>query len=103
VLAVSALLTGQHARLGHVDDVGELADLDVTLVDVSAFSTGMGHFTLGDSPSLIAITGAIGDINAAFGRDPAARPGLLPGTVMTVRQATQIVLSPLDRLSQTPQ
>jgi len=99
-LAVSALLTGQHERLGHIGDVSKLAEFDVTVLDVSAFSTGLGHFALGDSPALIRLVGSIGEVDAAFGRDPSARPGLLPGTVINIRRATQIVLNPLERLAQ---
>jgi len=96
VLALSAILTGQHERLGHLGDAGVLADLDVTLVDVSAFSTGTGHFNLGDSPALIQIAASMPNVDAAFGRDPSARPGLLPGSVMTFRRATQVVLRPVE-------
>ena len=100
VLRISGLLTGRHERLGRIGGVDTLADLDVTVVDVSAFAAGLGHFTLGDSPALIRIVEGIDDIDDAFGQDPASRPGLLPGTAMTVRRATQIVLSPLEELGQ---
>jgi len=99
VLALSGVLTGQHERLGHLSDASVLADLDVTLVDVSAFSTGSGHFNLGDSPALIQIVSSMNNVDAAFGRDPSARPGLLPGSIMTFRRATQVVLRPVELLA----
>lgn len=98
-LAISGLLTGQGERLGTLRDIGALADLEVTVLDVSAFSQGLGHFALGDSPALIRLLTVLGEVDAAFGRDPSARPGLLPGTVLTIRRATQIVLQPLDTLA----
>jgi esterase/lipase superfamily enzyme len=99
VLALSAVLAGQHERLGHLGDASVLSDLDVTLVDVSAFSTGTGHFNLGDSPALISLAASMQNVDAAFGRDPAARPGLLPGSIMNFRRATQIVLRPVELLA----
>lgn len=99
-LAISALLTGQNERLGNVTEVSELAEFDVTVLDVSAFSTGLGHFALGDSPALIRLLSVLGDVSAAFNRDPWARPGLLPGTILTVRRATQIILQPLETLAE---
>ncbi len=101
-LAISSLLAGRHARLGRIRDLSEVADFDVTVVDVSAFTggLGLGHFALATSPSLIRIAAAIDDIHDAFGRDPSASPGLLPGTIMTVRRATEVVLDPFDGTAQ---
>lgn len=98
-LAISALLTGEGERLGSVADIAGLAEFQVTVLDVSAFSTGLGHFALGDSPALIRLLSVLGDVSAAFNRDPWARPGLLPGTILTVRRATQIILAPLETLA----
>jgi hypothetical protein len=41
----------------------------------------------------------LGSLNAAFQGEQAGRPGLLPGTVLTVQNATQIILSPVTALS----
>ena len=46
-LALSARLTGQRDRLGNAT-ASELSDIEVTLVDVTEFSKGAGHFTIGD-------------------------------------------------------
>lgn len=100
-LAVSALLAGESERLGSVSDVADLAEFEVTVLDVSAFSTGLGHFALGDSPALIRLLSVLGDVSAAFNRDPWARPGLLSGTILTVRRATQIILKPIETLADT--
>jgi len=100
-LAISALLTGQSERLGTLADVGALSDYEVTVLDVSAFSSGIGHFALGDSPALIRLLSVLGDVSAAFDRDPRARPGLLPGTILTVRRATRIILFPFETLAES--
>jgi esterase/lipase superfamily enzyme len=99
VLALSARLTGQRDRLGTIADIDEIADLKVTVLDTTAFSSGIGHFNAGTSPGLLAILGRLGEVDAAFARDRAGRAGVLPGVVLTVQNATQIVLAPVTALS----
>lgn len=95
ILRLSARLTGQAERLGSLSDVTKVADLKVTFLDVGEFSSGAGHFTVGDSPALILLMDRIGEIEGAFERDRISRVGLLSGVVLTVQNATQIVLSPV--------
>lgn len=95
VLRLSALVTGQTGRLGSLDDVTDLSDLDVTYVDVAAFSKGDGHFVPGTSPALIKLLNRVADVDRAFDNDAAGRTGLLPGAILTVRNATRIILSPV--------
>lgn len=95
LLGLSARLTGQSERLGNLPDVSRIADLEVTFFETAAFSTGVGHFTLGDSPALIQLIARIGEVDAAFGSDQQDRVGLLPGVVLTVQSATQVVLAPV--------
>lgn len=99
-LALSARLTGQKDRLGTLEDVSKVADLKVTLFEVGAFSTGGGHFTPGDSPVLIQLLGRLADVDAAFARDRTGRTDLISGTVLTLQQATRIVLSPVTALAE---
>jgi esterase/lipase superfamily enzyme len=98
-LGLSARLTGERDRLGNLADPREVADLDVTLVDTTAFSVGGGHFNVGNSPALIAILGNIGDVDAAFAAEASGKTGLLGGVVLTVQDATQIVMSPVTALA----
>lgn len=99
VLRLSALITGQQGRLGSLDDVNRLSDLEVTYLDVGAFSQGSGHFVPGTSPALIKLLGRIGDVDQAFGNDAAGRPGLLPGVILTARSATRIILTPVAEIT----
>lgn len=99
VLRLSAGLTGQAERLGSLSDVSRLADLKVTFLDVGEFSKGAGHFTVGDSAALILLLERISEVEGAFEKDRALRVGLVPGVVMTVQNATQIVLSPVAVVS----
>lgn len=98
-LRLSAQLTGQAERLGSLSDVSKVADLEVTFLDVSQFSEGSGHFTLADSPALILLLDRIGDLDGAFEKDRIARVGLVSGVVLTVQNATQIVLRPVVSVS----
>lgn len=93
-LALSARVNGVGSRLGNLSDAEALGDFPVTIVDVSEFSSGNSHFTLGTSPALISLIANSERLDTAFQSDRAARSGLLPGTVLTVRNATQMILSP---------
>lgn len=94
-LALSSRINGASARLGNLSDPEALAELPVMLIDVTAFAEGgLRHFTLGNSPLLLQILGQSSELDAAFQRDRAGRSGLLPGTVITVQNATQLILSP---------
>ncbi|MCM2561987.1 alpha/beta fold hydrolase [Lutimaribacter sp. EGI FJ00015] len=94
-LALSARLNGRTERLGNLTNPEALAELPVTLVDVTAFGEGgLQHFTLGSSPLLLQILGQSAELDATFQGDRAGRTGLLPGTALTVKNATQLILSP---------
>lgn len=100
VLLLSAQLTGQRNRLGNVKNVDDVADLDVTIVDVSEFSSGAGHFVAGSSAAVISIFARPGALASAFAGDRSGRVGLLPATVLTVQNATEIILYPATGLLQ---
>jgi len=93
-LTLSARLTGQKNRLGNVENLDQVADLEITVFGVTGFSQGAGHFTAGDTPAIIQLFGQSGQLNAAFCGDSAGRSGLLPETVLMVQNLTAIILSP---------
>lgn len=95
ILRLSARLTGQRERLGNLSDPAKIGGLGVTMVDVSAFSTGDGHFTIGTSPALIQLLDQVGAVEAALGLEQAGRLSLLPATILTLQNTTQIILEPL--------
>lgn len=64
-------------------------------MDVRNFSEGGGAFTLVISGALIQLMAGLGDIDQAFEQDRQSRIGLVPGVVLTVQNATQIVLRPV--------
>lgn len=95
-LLLSARASGQRNRLGNADSVDQVADLDVLFVDVTAFSGSdpLNHLTLVASPTLILLIRNIAALKASFDADAAGRAGLFPGTVLTVQNATEIILAP---------
>jgi esterase/lipase superfamily enzyme len=93
-LNLAGRLSGAPERLGNLKDVSRLADLEVTFYDVTMYADGSGHFNLGDSPALISLLGRIADVNQALSYDQTRRVGFLPAVVLTVRNATEIVLTP---------
>lgn len=95
ILQLSARLTGQRERLGNLSDAAGVDGLGVTLLDVSAFSTGAGHFTVGTSPALLQLLDQVGAVEAALGTEQAGRLPLLPATILTLQNTTQIILNPL--------
>lgn len=95
VLTLSARLTGQTSRLGNIPDATPVEGLDVTLLDVSAFSRGGGHFTVGSSPALIGLLDQMQSVNTALSDEASGSLPLLPATILTLQNSTQIILQPL--------
>jgi esterase/lipase superfamily enzyme len=100
ILNISATLSGTGDRLGNMDSVSEIADLNVIYLDTAAFATGTGHLNLGENPALLKLFGGLVGIADAFTADARGRVGLLPGLVLTVRNATEIVLAPVGAIAE---
>lgn len=92
-LNLSARLTGTPERLGNLSEPSRIAEFEVTLVDVSEFSSGVGHFSAANSAPLISILSAAAEVDNAFASDVSGRSGLLPGSVITVQNVTEFVLT----------
>lgn len=99
-LELSARISGQGQRLGNVGTAEDVADLQVTLIDVSQFDGGVGdslnHSTAVTSPAAIELIRQLPRINASFQEDPASQLGLISQSVLTVRNATQVILAPVN-------
>ena len=102
ILNLSSTLSGSGERLGNLEGITELADLDVIYLDTAAYTTGLGHLNLGENPALLKLFGGLLGIADAFTADARARVGLLPGIVLTVRNATEIVLAPVGAIAGGP-
>lgn len=95
-LQLSSRINGRSQRLGTIADPEALGDLEVTVFDVTAFSdrVAASHFTVGSSPALIKLLTRSSELSTTFeGRQTGPRGGL-PGIALTVRNATQVILSP---------
>lgn len=99
VLGLSALIAGEPDRLGRLQDLSRIADLNVLYLDTAAYSTGSGHLNLGENPALLSLFAGLVGIDEAFREDARSRVGLLPGLVLTVRNATAVVLAPVEAIS----
>ncbi|GFE64541.1 alpha/beta hydrolase [Litoreibacter roseus] len=95
VLRLAGRLTGQGGRVGTLDNIDRLSEFKITFIDVTAFDDAdTQHFSPATSPALLEILNQAQEYDRALTRDPAARPGLLPGTALTVQNATRLVLTP---------
>lgn len=95
-LRLASRLNGGRERLGQLRAPGDVADVPVTLLDVSAFSDDgpIGHLTAVKSPALISLLSQPDVLAQAFAGDAPGQPGLLPGTILTVQNASRVILSP---------
>lgn len=94
VLGVSATIAGAEGRLGNLSSVERIADLPVTYLDTAAYNVGVGHLNLGENPALLKLFGGVIGIDQAFRDDAREKVGLLPGLILTVRSATEVILTP---------
>jgi esterase/lipase superfamily enzyme len=94
VLRISARLTGQPGRLGNMVDAAAVVETGATVLDISAFGVGDGHFTVAESPALIQLLSRIGAVDAALAADPSATLPLIPGTILTLQNTTELLLQP---------
>ncbi len=103
-LRLSARLTGEKARLGNITSVSEVSDLNVTVIDVSEFrDTPNVHMTVFSSPTFIKFVEGGEMMDRALRTGATVRAGLLPGTILTVQNATEVVLDPVAALASVGQ
>ena len=97
-LQLSARLHGGQARIGMITDPAALADLPVTVVDVTAVkgNDAYGHNTLQTSPLMSALFNGLEDFGPQTISDAVADPSVVEASVDAVGQATTIALRPLE-------
>lgn len=91
-LGLSARLSQDGQRLGNLADPTPLGDLRVTLIDITNYTEGTGHFAAATSPELVQIINRIKDMNAFYTFDDRARVGLAEAAVLTVQNAAQVIV-----------
>ncbi len=98
-LRMSSLVRGQRERLGSLSDLEGVADLQVTVIDLSDVTSldRLGHQTVAQSPVMISLIQGIGAYGPAILKDEDRDFGVVQTTVEAVRQATSVVIEPLAR------
>lgn len=95
-LRLSAMVRGNHKRLGLLDDPEVLAPVQVTMINLSQAGAdgGNSHFKAGTSPAILAF---INELQAS-GIDllNAHNPGLITNSVAFVQSGVNIVMKPLE-------
>jgi len=99
-LSLSGRLTGQRERLGNIRNYSELAGLNLTILDVTQFSIGIGHFALGDSVALLQFVSNLPQLEQAFRSDSSGRSGIMPGMVLVVQNTAELIISSTAHLVQ---
>lgn len=95
-LRLSARLHGGRPRVGMITDPTILADLPVTVIDVSAVRANKRHSTLQTSPLLSALFQGLDDFGMDAISSTLADRSLVATTIAVAGQASAIALRPLD-------
>lgn len=91
-LRLSALVSNQPRRLGTLEDPAAVQDLDVVLVDVGAYNTGIGHFNAASSPALIGILSRVTELERMFAGDYGSAANPFGGVALRLNRAARIVV-----------
>jgi esterase/lipase superfamily enzyme len=99
-LGVSSFIRGRHARLGSLADATAIADLDVTIIDMSAIEGDpLGHSVVASSPVMISLVQGMSRYGTTILQEEAANVGLAATTANALQAATEVVVAPLDALA----
>ena len=90
VLRLSSRLRGQKTQLGNITNVDEVADLPITVVDVTEFSDRKSgnHFVAGGSPALIQLLRRSSDLDRGFLQGRTGSAIVIPGQRRIVTKVT---------------
>ena len=97
-LALSSVLRGRNQRLGMVTDGAAVADLPVTVIDltdVQSNADALNHNTVATSPEMIALLQGMGSVGLQMFRDQDRAPGLFETGLNVVQGVTEAVLLPI--------
>lgn len=97
-LWASALLAQDGARLGRVENLDELQDMDIIVIDASNFSDGDNnhHMTAVTSPTVIRLLQGISGGAFSILENPVLLSEVLLGAVNAVGSAAEVVLDPVQ-------
>jgi len=97
-LWASGVLAQDGTRLGRVENLDELQDMDITVIDASNFSDGdrNHHMTAVTSPTVIRLLHGISGGSFAVLENPILLGEFLLGAVNAVGNAAEVVLDPVQ-------
>jgi esterase/lipase superfamily enzyme len=97
-LRASSILRGQDARLGSMADFTAVADLPVTVIDVTNVrdsTEALDHMAVAASPTMIGLIAGMRGLGEEMFADEQRGPGLLEGTANVIQGTAALVLEPL--------
>ena len=95
-LRVSSLIRGRQLRLGSLTDSTSIADLDVTIIDMTNIEGDpLGHSVVASSPVMISLIQGMQRYGPTILAEEEANIGLAATTANVVQAATEVVVSPL--------
>lgn len=97
-LNISAQIAGEPTRVGNLADLNKVSDLHVTMIDTVAYDTQGGHFNIANSPELINLLKNWQGLARVLEGDQAQHHDPFASAVLSVRDATQIVLKPIEAI-----
>jgi esterase/lipase superfamily enzyme len=97
-LELSARISGETSRLGNMDDLTPVSDLNALVVDVSALGKVRenNHLTAFENPEALNVLHSLSLSEGLFDNIGDAQAGLLPAAVISIRRMTRVVLTPAD-------
>jgi esterase/lipase superfamily enzyme len=99
-LRVSSFIRGQRNRLGSLTDVEAIADLDVTVIDMTDVrGDPLGHSVVASSPVMISLVQGMTRYGPTILAEEEANVGLAATTANAVQAATEVIVSPLQVLT----
>ena len=95
-LSVSSFIRGRKARLGSLTDISAIADLDVTVIDMTDIEGDpLGHSVVASSPVMISLVQGMARYGPTILAEEEANVGLAATTANAVQAATEVIVSPL--------
>ena len=99
-LSVSSFVRGRTARLGSLTDATAIADLDVTVIDMTDIEGDpLGHSVVASSPVRISLVQGLTRDGPTILDEETANVGLAATTANVMQAATEVIVSPIEAVT----
>jgi esterase/lipase superfamily enzyme len=97
-LELSARISGEPSRLGNMDDLTPISDLNALIFDISALgkTRESNHVSAFENPDAFAFLQSITQVEGLFDTIGGAQEGLFPAAIVSIRRMTRVVLTPTE-------